>query len=124
MKNDPLKEFIALRKSLLAEKASLEHRLRQINDALGSGQLGLENKSNSSSAKDGASGTRARNKISLREAVTRVTSSKPLSKQEILDGIARLGYRFTSKNPVNSLSTILYTKEFKNVGGRFTPASR
>ena len=45
-------------------------------------------------------------------------------KQEILDAIHKLGYRFTTKNPMNSLGVILYGKNprFKNENGRFSPA--
>jgi hypothetical protein len=61
--------------------------------------------------------------LSLREAVRKATSARPLTKAEILNAISKLGYRFTAKDPMNSLNVVLYTKgQFKNDGGKFSPA--
>jgi hypothetical protein len=52
-----------------------------------------------------------------------VVEAKILSKPEILETIAKTGYKFTAKNPMNSLNTLLYSdKAFKNTGGKFGPA--
>lgn len=117
MKNDSIKKYLSLQDSLRKEKAALEVRLAQIDEALvGSGGTRV-------SRSDAGPRRRARNEMSLKAAVTEATRKKPLNKQEILDEIHKLGYRFTAKDPINSLNTVLYTnKQFKNVGGRFTPA--
>jgi hypothetical protein len=117
VKTDALKKYKALHESLQREKASLEERLAQINDALGV--------QDSATSAVGTSGPRRkiRNKLSLKEAVTEVTKNKPLDKQEILQAIKKLGYRFTAKDPINSLNVVLYSKrQFKNDDGRFSPA--
>jgi hypothetical protein len=108
--NDPLKQFMALRESLLKEKAALESRLGQINDA-----LGHPGEQSSTSRK------RARNAVSLKDAVVQVLDGKILSKPEILVAVQKLGYQFATRDPMNSLNTVLYSgKKFKNVDGKFT----
>jgi hypothetical protein len=116
MKTDALRKYIALHESLRKEKAELEERLARINEALGS--------------RDGVSAgvspgprRKVRNALSLKQAVVEVTKSKPLTKQEILDAIKKLGYRFSAKDPINSLNVVLYSKrQFKNQEGKFSPA--
>lgn len=106
MKKDPLQQYIALRAALATEKTRLEQRLAEINRA-----LDLE------APKPQARGTpRAENTMSLREAVTRVTKDKALTKPEILEGVQKLGYKFTAKDPTNSLNVLLYSGNFKNLG--------
>ena len=119
MKPDALKKYTALRQSLLEEKKSLEARLAQINQV-------LEIESSvavRAAAPPRSSGRRVRNALSLRAAVLQVTKDKPLAKPEILAAIKKLGYKFTAKDPMNSLNTVLYTgRTFKNAGGKFSPA--
>ncbi|MFM1767643.1 MAG: hypothetical protein RJA22_172 [Verrucomicrobiota bacterium] len=69
-------------------------------------------------------GKRARNAMSLREAVKKVLASGPLTKQEILAAVQKAGYKFTASNPMNSVNVVLYTKgQFaKRPGKRFAPA--
>ena len=64
------------------------------------------------------------NKLSLKEAVIESISKAPLSKEDILAAVKKLGYRFSSKNPVNSLNALLYGKKpkFKNADGMFSLA--
>jgi hypothetical protein len=129
MKIHPLKQFVSLRDQLTKRKAELEKELSEINSALGSEVFHSPVASShvasaahaSSASKGGASrGRRAKNTMSLKEAVLAVTKSKPLTKQEILDAVDKLGYKFTAKNPTNSLNTLLYSdKAFKNHDGKF-----
>jgi hypothetical protein len=118
MKLDPVKQFVALRAALVNEKARLEARLVEINRALNQTTRAV-----SAPATAGkTSRQRARNQMSLKEAVIRVTKGKPLTKPEILDAIGKIGYRFAAKDPTNSLNVTLYTKgNFKNKDGRFSP---
>lgn len=150
MKNDRLKQFVSLRDQLLRDKAELEARLSEINKALGAVSASVEataeaprrgrkpgrkpgpkpgrkpGRKPGPKPADGAPkmrGNRAGNTISLRDAVKQVTKEKPLSRQEILDAVQALGYKFKAKDPLNSLSTLLYTdKTIKNHGGKFGPA--
>jgi hypothetical protein len=134
MKIDNIKQYINLRDSLVQEKAQLEERLQQINRALGaesaaSAPSGPAPAAASPSASARPAGKSKRGRptpggMSLRDAVLTATAGGPLNKQEILDAIHKLGYRFTTKNPMNSLGVILYGKnpKFHNENGRFSPA--
>jgi hypothetical protein len=153
MKHDKLKQYVALRDALQNEKAQLETRLTAINEALGTGAgvsativgtakrpgrrpntagaISKKVKPSKRGKAPGKFGSGKRkgklggNTISLRAAVAQVTTSKPLTKQEILAAVDKLGYTFTTKNPLNSLNQILYkctNPKFKNVKGRFSAA--
>src|SRR5687767_9648768 len=102
MKVDSVKQFVALRTALTQEKARLESRLAEINRALG------ETSAPASSAPQAASRGRAANTLSLREAVARVTKDKALTKKEILQAIGKIGYKFSARDPMNSLNVALY----------------
>ncbi len=143
MKIDKLKQYVSLREQLLRDKAELESRLAEINKALGAVSSNTPPATASApavkrgrkpaaaataaaptakAAKAGA-GKRAKNTVSLREAVLAATKAKPLARQEILTAVQAAGYKFAAKDPLNSLSTLLYTdKGIKNYGGKFGPA--
>ena len=127
MKIDNLRRYVDLRNSLTREKAQLEERLRQINQALGETEPprpAAVRAPASARTKAGRRGRPATGGLSLRDAVLQVTAGRPMTKQEILDGVEALGYRFSTNNPMNSLGVILYGKNprFTNQGGRFSPA--
>jgi len=118
MKPDALKQYVSLRDAIFSEREQLIGRLREIDEALGA--MGLR-------ASDAYYGPRTptgrvRNEMSLRDAVFKVIDGKALTKHEILDAVIRLGYQFSTNDPLNSLGVILYGKnpKFKNVGGRFS----
>lgn len=131
MKRDPLKQFVVLRESLLKRQAQLQSELSGINEALGAVAVAsVAAAPRAAVVADEAprtrgprrGGRRARNEMSLREAVMTVTKSKPLSKPDILAAVSKLGYQFTAKDPMNSLNTLLYTdKQIENHGGKFGP---
>lgn len=134
--NDPLKQFIETRNSLVQEKKELEERLKQIEQAL-SGSAVVATKPGrapkaAAPAEEpkaaarkvrGVRGKRAKNKMSLKEAVIQVTKDGPLNKHDILDKVQKdAGYKFSASNPINSLNQILYNKKlFVNEGGKFSP---
>ena len=144
MKNDLLKQYVSLRDSLAKEKAELEARLAEINLALGAVSTPAAAPAATAARKPGrpakaaaaASGEakapaskgnrkprkRAQNSKSLRETVADVLAKQPLNRQEILDAVLKSGYVFSAKDPLNSLSTLLYTdkKTFKNKDGKFS----
>jgi hypothetical protein len=138
MKRDPLKQFVTLRNALIQRKQALESELLHINRALeiqaGAGSAAGKSAPVASvgapASRKGpgrparkARGKRARNEISLKDAVLAATKAKPLTKPEILKAIEKAGYKFSAKNPMNSLNTLLYSdKGFKNHGGKFGPA--
>lgn len=126
MKTDSLKKYVELRDSLMAEKAKLEKRLNQINEALGAAPVveAAPKKSAEPKAPAGEKRGRVRNAISLRAAVAQVTKDEPLTKAQILVAVKKLGYKFGATNPIPSLNTVLYTKpKFKNVDSKFSPPS-
>lgn len=136
MKNDLLKQYVSLRDSLTKEKAVLEARLAEINRALGTsaaaGASAVVAAARGGAAKAaakvgrpaGKTRKRAQNEKSLRDTVAGVLAQKPLNRQEILDAVLKTGYVFSAKDPLNSLSTLLYTdkKTFKNKDGKFSVA--
>jgi hypothetical protein len=79
--------------------------------------------SRATTGRGGRRGRRPSSGLSLRDAVLQVTASGPKTKDEILDGIEKLGYKFSTNNPKNSLGVILYGKKprFKNDDGKFSP---
>ena len=118
--NDKLQQYLSSLKALHAEKARLEARLEQINAALAdtpgaaTGRRGR---------RVGRRGRTRRNGLSLREAVVQVTRSRALSKPEILQAVQKVGYKFATKDPMNSLNAMLYApaNRFRNQNGRFAP---
>lgn len=128
MKND-IRRYIGLRDSLVREKNELEERLRQISEALGEAESRQAPSAQAASGKSAPAGKSRRGRrggggLSLREAVLQVVSSGALTKEEILDQVKGLGYKFSTSNPLNSLGVILYGKnpKFKNEQGRFSLA--
>ena len=74
-------------------------------------------------AKGKSKAPRAKNALSLRDVVLAVTKAGPLPRKDILKAVRKQGYVFAAKDPLNSLSTLLYTnKSIKNYGGKFGPA--
>lgn len=120
-----IKQFVAMRQSLLAEKKVLQDRLAEIEAALGVNEVSVPAVAAPAIravAPSRRTGKRIRNVLSLKAAVVKVTKDKAMTKDEILAAIAKLGYRFNTDNPVSSLNSVLYAKkQFKNVGGKFSP---
>ena len=123
MKNDSLKKFAALRTSLVNEQRQLEQRLAEINAVLGSETPAAPAAPRRSSASRAAKPRRPRNAVSLKLLVKKVTTEKPLTKEQILAAVKKEGYRFTTDKPFASINVVLYTKgQFKNTDGKFSPA--
>lgn len=110
-----LDKFTKAREALLAEREQLQSRLAQIEQALSL------NGSHSPAPARPRRPVQQRNAMSLRAAVAQVTRAKALSKPEILAAVQKLGYRFTTSDPLNSLSALIYSKDspVKNEGGKF-----
>ena len=124
MKNDSLANYLKLRSDLLKERSQIERRLEQINKALGGSteaSYEADEPVASSSSHTPASRTR-RNKVSLKKLVTQMLSEKSLTKEELLKAVVATGYKFSTKNPLNSMGVILYGKDpkFRNVDGKFS----
>lgn len=128
MPSDKLKQFVSLRDELTAEKRALELRLAQLNRILGS-QPAVEYAPSAPAAPVAGQAPavrrsrkikRLQNDMSLKTAILRV-NTKPMTKQEILAGVQKLGYKFATSNPMNSVNVILYGRKprFENDNGKF-----
>ena len=119
MNTDILKKYLSLRQALQQEKAQLEARLNEINTALAAAPSDV----NVEPQRARPVQRRTKNRVSMRAAVIRVTTGRPLTKPEILQAIQKEGFRSASRKPMASLSTLLYGKnpKFKNENGRFSP---
>jgi aspartate aminotransferase-like enzyme len=119
MKTASVKQFMALRSALEQEKKKLEARLKEI-------RIALDGVASASGGRGLTPTSRAVNALSLREAVAEVVRAKPLNKLEILDAVASIGYKFTARDPMMSLNTLLYTPgNFKkHPGGKWGPLKK
>src|SRR3954466_4379100 len=118
MKSDALKQYVALRDSIFAEREQLIVRLRELDEALGA--MGLRGRDSYYGPRTPTG--RVRNGMSLKETVLKVLEGKALTKHEILDQVIATGYQFSTGDPLNSLGVILYGKnpKFKNEKGKFS----
>ncbi len=120
--SDAVQQFTALRSALLREREVIQQRLQRIDTALaGTGERpGLTRRK----PRGHAQGRRPENTMNIREAIAQVTVKKPLSVREIVEAVQKIGYRFQSANPVNSVGAYLYgagKKVFKRTDGKFAP---
>ena len=127
MKNDPIEQYRQLRQALIEERDRLRARLAEIEAALADAPAPARSAKAAKSALPRgpkAKQTRGGNAQSLKEAVIQVLSEKPMAKNEILEAVQAAGYKFTSKNPMNSLGVVLYGRapKFNNVKGVFSVA--
>lgn len=122
MKSDSIKQYVQLRQNLETERQELTSRLLAIEAALGT--KAVDTKTTVTPAKVRKSVKRAQNKLSLKEAIIQVTAKAALTKHEILEALQKIGYQFSTKNPLNSIGTVLYGKKpkFKNTDGKFCQA--
>src|SRR5688572_7998457 len=113
-----IQKFIELKKQLVTEREAIRERLAQINLALGE-QSDAAATLPPRGATPKARAKPRQNPLSLRSAILQVTKSKPLTKKDILTAIQKLGYRFATKDPMNSMGVILYGKnpKFSNRNG-------
>lgn len=122
---DLLQEYHALRLALAKECETIQERLQEINTALGGEGSVIPLASTPAPKKLGRPpGKRqsAGNTMPLREAVLKVLTATPVTRQELLAAVLKAGYRFASNDPLNSLQTFLYgsgKKLVKNVNGKF-----
>ncbi len=122
MKTDILSQYVNVRDALYQEKSDLEKRLAEIKQALGEASTAVAAAPSAVKAA-GRRGGRGGNALSLRDAVLQATAAGPLSRRGILAAVKKLGYRFKSSNPLNSLGAVLYGKKpkFINNDGLFSP---
>jgi len=133
MKIDPLEQYARLRKQLTDEKAQLQTRLAEINAVLSPEDVSVPSSSLDTVATESLESTivpaatrrgrkpRGSNAVSMREAVLKALANGPLARKELVKAVEAVGYVFTSKNPLNSVGSVLYSKNspIKNRGGKY-----
>ena len=127
MKLTDVDQYVAMRAALAKEKAALEARLAAIKRAL-DGNAGIP--AAKPGRKPGAKpspkavvrrGPRAKNSMTMKEAIVQALGTKSLGRKELLEAVLKLGYKFSAKDALSSLSTVLYMdKAFKNTDGKFS----
>ena len=123
MKLTDVDKYLALRESLTKEKVALETRLAAINRALGSAVPGVIAARAKPGPKPGSRRKRAKNEMSMKEAAVKALAGKSLSRQDVLKAVLALGYQFSAKDPLNSISSLLYSDpSFNNSSGKFSLA--
>lgn len=170
MKNDILSQYKRIRDTLIAERNTITHRLKEIAAVLSDapthtthttvsrpaaaappaprrGKLSAAGRARIIAAsrahwakvraekaakaakvapkapvKASAPSKPAKNTITLREALLKLTVSKPRTRQELIDGLKTVGYHTNSKDVGNVMNRFLYGKTaiFKNSGGKFS----
>ena len=124
--HNSVQEFERLQRLLLDERAQITSRLAELDKVFAS----VENSQDSApaTAPAAALASRASGKLTMREAVQQATAAQPLGIRDIVDAIKKLGYRFKSSNPQNSVGAYLYgpegKKHFTKQGGTFTGKGR
>jgi hypothetical protein len=121
--SDKLRKYLASLQELRAEKTELEARLDKINEVLAGSPATSRGGRGKGRGVGRRGGGRRRNGLSLRAAVAQATKSRPLSKAEILGAVKKLGYKFATNDPMNSLNAMLYApaNKFRNQNGKFGP---
>ena len=126
MKMTDVEQYVAMRAALAKEKATLEARLAAINRAL-DGAAGIPARSGRkpgpkpATKTGGRRGPRAKNSLTMKEAMIQALGDKSLTRTELVQAVEKLGYKFTASDPLNSLSSVLYSdKRFKNASGKFS----
>lgn len=121
-----INQFMALKAALEAERDSIRSRLQALDAILGSsanlsaaprdqmsvGSLAPRRRGRPPGRRNAPKTADAggEQKFGLREAVRQAIANRALSIRELVPAVERLGYRFSSKDPVNSLGAYLYSK--------------
>ena len=55
--------------------------------------------------------------------MVQVIKTRPLTKEEIVKEVKKIGYKFSTDKPINSVNQALYSQKslFKNEDGKFSP---
>lgn len=125
MTSTAIKQFIKLRQQIEAERTQIGARLKEVDAALGSFQSVPVTASKTPGKKCGpkpGSKRKVSNELSLKEAVVQALGTKQMmTKEEILAGVQKLGYRFRTSKPMGTVMVVLYGKnpKFKRLDGNF-----
>jgi hypothetical protein len=125
MKIDALKQFAKLKQQLIEEKSQLESRLNEINQVLGAETTSTQ-ATQPAAAPSRPGPRRGRrpsggNTMSMREAVLKALAKGPVARKDLVKAVEGVGYKFNTKNPLNSIGSVLYNKKsgVKSKNGTF-----
>ncbi|MDA7618419.1 MAG: hypothetical protein P8L18_04795 [Verrucomicrobiota bacterium] len=111
---EKIKLFLAKRDELLQTRIRILEKIREIDRFLVSGDQ-------KNSLKSGRQGRRPKNEMSLKEAIARALAEGSKDRRQILSAVQAMGYQFSTNNPLNSLSAVLYShKGFSKDGPNFS----
>ena len=115
-----LTKFTRLVNDLKQERGKLADRMAEIDAVLAS----TSSQNGHVRSSDRVARPRTKNKLTLRDAVTQAVKTRSLDKKEIVAAVERLGYRFATKDPIGSISALVYSvagkKQFRNEAGKFS----
>ncbi|MCW5557001.1 MAG: hypothetical protein KIT22_04065 [Verrucomicrobiae bacterium] len=126
MKVDSLTQFERLRASMLRRKAEIEAELAALDSVLD----GRPYREATPPAPVPATRTKAKreasrveNPLSLGDAIFSATKAAPLTKEEILAALEKLGYRFSGESlPIEEVGSVLQMDtRFEAVSGKYGP---
>ncbi|MBT5926188.1 MAG: hypothetical protein HOH33_06185 [Verrucomicrobia bacterium] len=111
---EKLRTFLEKRDSLLQSRAKILEKIREIDHLLGSG-------GNLPVLEIGQRRRRPKNEMNLKDAIGKALADGPKNRNQILEAVQAMGYKFSTNNPLNSLSAALYTnKQFNKDGQIFS----
>lgn len=124
MKSTSIKQFLKLHHQLSQERAKIQKRLKEVEDALGAfDSVPTPIKTTEGKKRGPKPGSKktVSNEMSLKDAVVKVLGKQQLTKEEILDGVLKLGYRFRTRKPLGTITVVLYGKnpKFTRKDGKF-----
>ncbi len=122
MAANPLNEYLRLREAILSRKVEIEAELQELAAALAATAPPPETYV-AASPVPLEKPQPVRNAMSLGDAVFSVSKEAPISKEEILTALDRLGYRFAEKvTPFDEISAVLQLdRRFEEANGRYGP---
>ena len=145
---DAINQYLEVRNKLLDTREELLEKLREIDRLLGSsGDIeAVQAVSSKKSAKkpgrkpgrkastktgrktsskvskkassSAAKGARKQNALSLKEVISKALIGGALDRKAILEAVKNLGYKFSTNNPLNSLTVSLYTHKGIHKNGK------
>ena len=145
---DAINQYLEVRNKLLDTREELLEKLREIDRLLGSSgdieavqavsskksakkpgrkpgrkastKTGRKTSSKASkkASSSAAKGARKQNAMSLKEVISKALTVGALDRKAILEAVKNLGYKFSTNNPLNSLTVSLYTHKGIHKNGK------
>lgn len=123
MKLTDVDKYLALRESLTKEKVAPRNAPRRHQSCVGICRPCSYCGPSQTRPETRFRRKRAKNEMSMKEAAVKALAGKSLSRQDVLKAVLALGYQFSAKDPLNSISSLLYSDpSFKNSSGKFSLA--